>query len=253
MDSIKVVLVDDHAVVREGTRKLLEQEPDLEVVGEAANGTEAVSVVSAVQPDIVLMDAVMPGLSGVEATRRIKKSNPTTAIVVLSAYADDRYVLGFLEAGAAGYLLKSAHGTEIIHAIRAIQAGEAVLAPAVTARLLARAHRSPSGASPASSEEHLTERELAVLGLAARGLGNKEIAVSLVLGLPTVKAHLVNIFNKMGVGSRTEAVLQALRRGWIYIEDVAPETAADGTVEPLPEAMETERPLEAPPMPPDTM
>ena len=219
METIRVVLADDHAVLREGMRRLLEQEPDFKVVGEAANGAEAVAVVEATQPDVVLMDVVMPGLSGIEATKQIKKSNPTTAVLILSAYDDDRYVLGLLEAGVAGYLLKCSRGEEVVQAIRAIRTGDAVLHPAVTARLLARV----SPASPPASlpnSEHVTERELAVLKLAAGGLGNKEIASALGLSLPTVKAHFVNIFNKMSVGSRTEAVLHALRKGWISMEDV---------------------------------
>lgn len=226
METITVVLVDDHGVLREGMRRLLEQEPDLAVVGEASNGAEAVEVVRALSPDLVVMDVVMPGISGVEATRLIKKSNPTTAVLILSAYDDDRYVLGLLEAGVAGYLLKSARGQELVQAIRAIRTGDAVLHPSVTARLLARAFHSPHHASSSANGEELTERELEVLRLAASGLGNKEIAERLALSLPTVKAHLVNVFNKMSVGSRTEAVLQALRRGWLHIEDVIPEAAA---------------------------
>lgn len=228
MGPIRVVLVDDHAVLREGTRKLLEEESDLRVVGEATNGLEAVAVVKALDPDVVLMDVVMPGLSGIEATRQIKKSNPTAAVLVLSAYDDDRYVLGLLEAGAAGYVLKCARGQEVVQAIRAVQSGEAVLHPTVTARLLARASR-PSARAPSSPDgDNLTERELAVLRLAANGLANKEIATELALSLPTVKAHLVNIFNKMGVGSRTEAALQALRRGLIHIDELASEAPCGG-------------------------
>lgn len=219
MKTIKVILVDDHPVLREGMRNLLGQEPDIEVVGEAGNGVEALAVVRSVRPDVVLMDVVMPRLTGIEATRQIKQSNPTTAVLILSAYDDDHYVLGLLEAGAAGYLLKSATGHEVIQAIRSVFAGEAVLHPAVAARLLARASHSPSRAPYRNGGDLLTEREMEVLQLAARGKSNKEIAHALSLSVPTIKAHLVNIFNKMNVGSRTEAVLQALHRGWIHIED----------------------------------
>jgi len=229
---IRIVLADDHALLREGMRRLLEQEPDLQVVGEAANGAEAVAMVKALAPDVVLMDVVMPELTGIEATKQIKKSNPATAVIILSAYDDDRYVLGLLEAGVAGYLLKSSHGQEVIQAIRAIHAGDAVLHPAVTARLLIRASRSPGPPLSSASGERPTDRELAVLGLAANGLSNKEIAAELALSLPTVKAHLVNIFNKTGVGSRTEAVLQALQRGWIHIEDVTLNGSSIGAEEP---------------------
>jgi DNA-binding NarL/FixJ family response regulator len=231
METIRVVLVDDHALLREGTRKLLEGEPDFKVVGEAANGLDGVKVVRAEKPDVVLMDVVMPGLAGLEATRQIKQSNPAVAIIILSAYDDDRYVLSLLEAGIAGYLLKSAGGHELIQAIRAIKAGEAVLHPRVTAKLLARASRSSTHASSSSGGDRPSERELEVLRLAANGMGNKEIAAELALSVATVKAHLVNVFNKMGVGSRTEAVLQGLRYGWIRMEDMAYEAPAPNGAE----------------------
>jgi DNA-binding NarL/FixJ family response regulator len=231
MKPMTVLLVDDHGVLREGMRNLLEQEPDMKVVGEAGNGLEAVAAAKELKPDVVLMDVVMPRLSGIEATKQIKKANPSTAALILSAYDDDRYILGLLEAGAAGYLLKSASGQEVIHALRAVHAGESVLHPSVTARLLARAARSPSRAISPRTGEMLTERELEVLRLAARGKANKEIANDLALSLPTVKAHLANLFNKMGVASRTEAVLQAVCRGWIQVEDAAPEDEA-GALEP---------------------
>jgi NarL family two-component system response regulator LiaR len=232
LEVIKVLLVDDHGVLREGMRNLLEQQRDIEVVGEAGNGLEAVAVAKAVKPDVVLMDVVMPRLGGIEATKQIKRANPNTATLILSAYDDDRYVLGLLEAGAAGYLLKSASGQEVIHAIRAVHAGESVLHPAVTARLLARAARSPGRAISPRTGELLTERELDVLRLAAKGKSNKEIAKDLALSLPTVKAHLANMFNKMGAASRTEAVLQAVRQGWIQVEGGAPEAAPWPPVEP---------------------
>ncbi len=239
---IRIALADDHALLREGMRRLLEQEPDLQVVGEAANGAEAVAMVKALAPDVVLMDVVMPELTGIEATKQIKKSNPATAVIILSAYDDDRYVLGLLEAGVAGYLLKYSHGQEVIQAIRAIHAGDAVLHPAVTAKLLIMASRSPGPALSSASGERPTDRELAVLGLAANGLSNKEIAAELDLSLPTVKAHLVNIFNKTGVGSRTEAVLQALQRGWIHIEDVSPNACSNGAQQPPAGLAETDPP-----------
>lgn len=219
MERIRVVVADDHLVLREGIRNLLEEQPDIEVVGEAANGLEAVAVVRATAPDVVLMDVVMPRLGGIEATKQIKKLNPATAVLILSGYDDDRYVLGLLEAGAAGYLLKSASGHEVSHAIRAVYAGESVLHPLVTRRLLARASRSTGRVAPTEDSEPLTQRELEVLQLAAKGHGNKQIASGLGLSVPTVKSHLVNIFNKLGVASRTEAVLYGLRRGWLDLQD----------------------------------
>ena len=221
-EATSIVIADDHAVFREGTRRLLDEEPDLTVVGEAATGLEAVAVVKALRPNLVVMDIVMPGLTGIEATREIKRSHPGTAVLILSAYDDERYVLGLLEAGAAGYLLKSAGGHELVQAIRAIAAGEAVLGPTVMSKLLARAYGSSGHAPSEPGGERLTEREMAVLRLAGAGRGNKEIASELALSLPTVKAHLVNIFNKMAVGSRTEAVLHAVRRGWIQVDEVTP-------------------------------
>ena len=222
-EKIRILLADDHAVLREGMRNLLAKEPDLEVVGEAGDGEEAVRLAEALRPDVALMDIVMPGVGGIEATRRIKVVSPSTAVLVLTAYEDDRYVFGLLEAGAAGFLLKSSRIAELVGAIRAVAAGEAVLLPAVTARLLARAARAGDGSVLAKGEEQLTERELEILRLAAKGMGNKEIARELALSVPTVKAHLVNVFNKMGVGSRTEAVLQAVRKGWVQLEPAGPE------------------------------
>lgn len=229
MPRIRVMLVDDHALFREGTRQLLCQEEDIDVVGEAGNGLEAIAVARATAPDIILMDIVMPRLNGVEATKQIKRTNPTTAVLVLSAYDDERYILGLLEAGAAGYLLKNVSGQELVQAIRAVYAGESVLHPAVTARLLAMAAHSKAGRGGiAERGAALTEREMGVLRLAAKGHSNKEIARELSLSLATVKAHLVSIFNKIGVGSRTEAVLEALRRGWVDVEDMPYETETAG-------------------------
>ena len=226
VERIRVVVADDHLVLREGIRNLLEEQPDIEVVGEAANGLEAVAVVRATEPDVVLMDVVMPRLGGIEATKQIKKLNPGTAVLILSGYDDDRYVLGLLEAGAAGYLLKSASGHEVSHAIRAVYAGESVLHPLVTRRLLARASRSTGRVAPTEDSEPLTQRELEVLQLAAKGHGNKQIASELGLSVPTVKSHLVNIFNKLGVASRTEAVLYGLRRGWLDLQEEVEEPSA---------------------------
>ena len=217
VEKITILLADDHAVLREGMRRLLEQHKDMVVLAEAADGEQAVKLVAEVSPNVVLMDIVMPGLNGVEATKLIKKQNPGTAVLILTAYEDERYILGLLEAGVAGYLLKSSTGEEIVKAIRAVHAGESVLHPSVMAKLLARAARSFTELTPQAGKSELTEREMSVLQLAARGMSNKEIAQQLNLAMPTIKAHLVNIFNKMGVASRTEAVLFALKKGWVRL------------------------------------
>ncbi len=239
---IRVVLVDDHGLFREGMCRLLAGEPDIDVVGEAANGAEAVAVVKAKAPDVVLMDIVMPRMNGVEATRQIKAVCPGTIVLILTGYDDDSYVLGLLQAGAAGYLLKQGSGQEIVQAIRTVFTGEAVLHPAITARLLARA-LAPGGRRPdvAGQDAVLTERELDVLRLAAGGLSNKEIALRLALSLPTIKAHFVNVFNKMGVGSRTEAALEAVRRGWIDVEVL--QHAGAGSAYESPDAPHSREPV----------
>jgi DNA-binding NarL/FixJ family response regulator len=214
---IRVLLADDHALVREGTRRLLETEKDVEVVAEAANGEEAVEATKRLHPDIAIMDIAMPGMGGIEATRAIKVSYPETAVLVLSAYDDEPYLMKLLEVGAAGFLLKNVHGKELISAIRAVSRGESVLQPSIAEKIMLR--MSSQTGTQQTTKDLLSERELEVLRLAARGLPNKEIARRLGLSIRTVHSHLANIFMKMHVGSRTEAVLQALRQGMISLQD----------------------------------
>lgn len=214
---IRVLLADDHALVREGTRRLLETEKDVEVVAEAANGEEAVEATKRLHPDIAIMDIAMPGMGGIEATRAIKISCPETAVLVLSAYDDEPYLMKLLEVGAAGFLLKNVHGKELISAIRAVSRGESVLQPSIAEKIMLR--MSSQTGTQQITKDLLSERELEVLRLAARGLPNKEIARRLGLSIRTVHSHLANIFMKMHVGSRTEAVLQALRQGMISLQD----------------------------------
>lgn len=214
---IRVLLADDHALVREGTRRLLETESDVEVVAEAASGEEAVDAVKRLRPNIAIMDIAMPGMGGIEATRAIKNSCPETAVLVLSAYDDEPYLMALLEAGAAGFLLKNVHGQELINAIRAVSRGESVLQPSLAEKIMRRL--SVGTDSVQRSTDLLSEREFDVLRLAARGLPNKEIARRLGLSIRTVHSHLANIFMKMQVGSRTEAVLLALRQGMITLQD----------------------------------
>ena len=218
--NIRVLLVDDHAVLREGMRNLLEGEKDLEVVGEASDGEEAVKLASELKPDVVIMDIVMPKLSGIQATRLIKQASPSTAILILTAYNDIRYIIGLLEAGACGYLLKSARSNEIAGAIRAVRSGESVLDAAVTRKLLQRLVGRARETGEGQAGGQLTPREIEVLRLAAKGMSNKDIADELFLGLRTVKAHLTNIFNKMGCGCRTDAIIRGLREGYITLDDV---------------------------------
>ena len=214
---IRVLLADDHALVREGTRRLLETENDVEVVAEAASGEEAVEATKRLHPDIAIMDIAMPGMGGIEATRTIKVSCPETAVLVLSAYDDEPYLMKLLEVGAAGFLLKSVHGRELISAIRAVSRGESVLQPSIAEKIMLR--MSSQTEAQQSMTDLLSEREFEVLRLAARGLPNKEIARRLGLSIRTVHSHLANIFMKMQVGSRTEAVLLALRQGMISLQD----------------------------------
>lgn len=215
---IRVLLADDHALVREGTRRLLEAESDVEVVAEAANGEEAIEAAHRLRPNLAIVDIAMPGIGGIEATRAIKADCPETAVLILSAYDDEPYLIALLEAGAAGFLLKNVHGQELINAVRAVARGEAVLQPSLAEKVMRRLSERPQAPSRRAAEL-LSEREFDVLKLAARGLPNKEIARRMGLSIRTIHSHLANIFTKMQVGSRTEAVLLALRQGMISLQD----------------------------------
>jgi NarL family two-component system response regulator LiaR len=227
MTKIRVLIADDHAVLREGMRNLLEREKDLEVVDEADDGEEAVRLASELKPDVVLMDIVMPKLSGIEATKRIKQTSPITNVLILTAYSDIRYILGLLEAGACGYLLKSARSVEIVGAIRAVRSGDSVLDPMVTRKLLQRVVDLTGQSGEGERGEQLSQREIEILRLAARGMSNKDIANALFLSVRTVKAHLTNIFNKLGCGCRTDAIIKGLKGGYITLEDVPSEVGMD--------------------------
>ena len=220
MAKIRILLADDHVVVREGTRQLLEREPDLEVIGGAGDGEETVALTTELKPDVIIMDIAMPKLSGIEATKKIKSFLPSVAVLILTAYDYDEYIFALMEAGAAGYLLKSVSGDELIDAIRAVYAGEPVLHPVVIRKIID--HLRPHEAKPGEGRplELLSEREMEVLRLAAKGMGNKDIAGELFISVRTVQAHLRSIFNKLGVGSRSEAVIYALKRGWFTLDDL---------------------------------
>lgn len=206
-------------MVREGTREILEGQADLTVVGEAGDGEEAVRLTERLHPDVIIMDIGMPVMNGIEATRVIKERMPEATVMILTAYDDDQYVFALLEAGAAGYLLKNARGSELIQAVRDVYAGESVLAPAVARKVVQRLSGHRSKESSGGLGEMLSERELEVLRLAGRGYSNKVIAKELVISPRTVQAHMANIFSKLQVGSRTEAVLHAVRLGWLTLED----------------------------------
>jgi two-component system, NarL family, response regulator LiaR len=216
-DKLTVLIADDHPLVREALHQALDGEEDMEVVAEAGDGEEAVKLASELRPDVAVMDIVMPGLNGIEATRKIKEIAPDIAILILTAYDDDEYVLGLLDAGAAGYLLKSARGRDLAGAIRAIKSGESVLHPKIIAKLLKRATIAPVGERKASGM--LSERESQILKLVTSGMNNKEIAEKLFLSQRTIKAHLTNIFNKLNVASRSEAIVKGLQWGLVTLED----------------------------------
>lgn len=221
MEKIRILIADDHALVREGTRQRLEREEDFEVVGEAADGEEAVRLTKQLKPNVAIIDIAMPNLNGIEATKRIKESQPSTAVLVLSAYDNDQYIYAVLEAGASGYLLKNVRGHQLVDAIRDVRAGEVVLDPHVARKVVQWFSSLSRGERVEGLPEHFSERELEVLKLAAKGMSNKEIAAELSLSVRTVQSHLGNIFDKLGVSSRTEAVLRALKEGWISLEHVS--------------------------------
>lgn len=220
MEKIRILIADDHAVVREGTRRILEQEPGLEVIAEAADGEEAIQLATEYKPDVAIIDISMPKVDGIEATRQIKARFPGVTVLILSAYDDDQFIFNLLEAGAAGYLLKNVRGRELIDAVRAVHSGESVLHPSIARKVLNRFVAVPGKPREREPLEELSARERDILRLATRGLSNREIADELSLSIRTVQGHLTHIFNKMQVGSRTEAVVRGLKEGWITLEDV---------------------------------
>ena len=207
---IRVLIVDDHAVVREGLLTFLELQDDIEVVGEAADGQEALERAAELAPDVILMDLVMPRLDGVGAMRELRATAPSSRVIVLTSFLEDERLLPAIQAGAAGYLLKNAEPAELIRAIRAARRGEAVIDPTAAARLV---HALSGGARTAAEAERLTAREREVLRLIAAGQSNKRIARTLGISEKTVKTHVGHVLAKLGVTDRTQAAVLALRDG----------------------------------------
>jgi DNA-binding NarL/FixJ family response regulator len=219
-ESIRVLIADDHPLVRQAIRSELESQGDIKLVGEASDGEEAVALASRLLPDLVIMDISMPKLNGIEATRAIKAKLPGVKVLVLTVHSDTEHILGILEAGAAGYLTKSVFGEEVVTAIRAVMSGENVLSSPLLHQILANAYQ--SGAKPLELKggESLNPREIEILRLLARGMSNRDIASHLNLSLQTIKGYSVTIFSKLQVGSRTEAVIKGLRSRIIPLGDL---------------------------------
>ena len=214
MEAIRIFIADDHTVVRDGLTTMLERQGDFTVVGEAKNGLEAVELARSVEPDVILMDLRMPGLDGVEAMRRIRSENPSVSFIVLTTFDTDELIFDAIEAGAKGYLLKDTSRDELFRAIRAVHRGESLIEPGVATKVLDRFAELSRQATP---EALLSDRELDVLRLMAKGGANKTIAESLSISESTVKTHVANIFQKLDVSGRTDAVTQAIRKGVIKV------------------------------------
>ena len=217
MEPVKVLIVDDHTVVRDGLTAVLGRQRDFTVVGEASNGLQAVEWAREVQPDVILMDLRMPELDGVEAMRRIRAENPEVKFIVLTTYDSDEYIFDAIEAGAKGYLLKDASREELFQAVLAVHRGESLIQPGVAAKVLDRFAQLTRQSAQATTFALLSEREVEVLRLMAGGAANKQIASELSISESTVKTHVANIFQKLDVNHRTEAVTQALQRGIIKL------------------------------------
>jgi two-component system, NarL family, response regulator LiaR len=218
LDKIKVLIADDHPPFTEGLTVLFEREPDLEVVATPTDSEKAIKLARELQPEVVILDVAMPGLNGIEAAREIKAACPETAILMLSAYGYEPYLIASLQAGVSGYMLKTSPVAELIRAIRSVHDGQAVFDFEAVRKVLRGLITSPDGEH--GKVHGLHTRELEVLRLAAKGISNKDIALKMGIGNRTVQTHLLRIFSKMGVNSRTEAVFHALKRGWLTLDDL---------------------------------
>jgi two-component system, NarL family, response regulator NreC len=218
-DEIRLLLADDHAVVRSGLRLLLDSQPDMRIVGEAENGRETVRLVSELEPDVVLMDIEMPDMNGIEATRQIKETTAKTAVLALTMYEDDQYFFEMLRAGAAGYVPKRAAPDELVTAIRAVSRGEVFLYPSLAGRLVQDYFQRVDTGEQSTMTDDLTPREQEVLTLIAEGLSNGEIARDLVISVKTVDRHRENIMRKLNLHNRVDLVKYALRKGLIDLDE----------------------------------
>ena len=219
MAKIKILLADDHIVVRQGIREIIQHESDMEVVGEAGDGEEAVKQCIKLHPDVVVMDIVMPNVDGIEATKQIKTKYPDIAVLILTAYDDDQYVFALLEAKVAGYLLKTVSGQELISTIRSVCSGESALQASIAKKVIDRYNAAMRPGSRGLGDT-LTKKEMDVLRLVAKGITNKQIAEELDLKVQTVRSRIKKIFKKLNVATRTEAAMYAMQKGWISLHDV---------------------------------
>jgi two-component system, NarL family, response regulator LiaR len=216
----RIIIADDHPLQRQALRNVLEKEPDFDLIAEASNGEEAVKLATKLIPDVVVMDISMPVLNGLEATKQIKDKFPDINILVLTVHSDSEHILSILEAGASGYLTKSAYDSEIIHSIRALVVGETVLSPIISRQILKYAFYHIQKPAELGSGDHLTSKELQVLKLAAKGISNKDIASTLGYNLRSVKGYLSDIFLKINAKSRTQAVIMGLQKGILSRDDI---------------------------------
>ena len=222
-ESLRILIADDHAVVRRGLRTMISTEPGMAIVGEATDGVEAVQKARSLRPDVILMDMVMPRQNGLDAIREIKQESPTARILVLTSFAEDDKVFPAIKAGATGYLLKDSSPEELIRAIRDVARGVPSLHPTVARKLMSEVNR-PPGRSPTQDglQETLTEREVDVLTLVTQGLSNREIADRLVISEWTTRTHVRNILSKLHLANRTQAALYALQEGLVDLEQLPP-------------------------------
>jgi two-component system, NarL family, response regulator LiaR len=217
---IKIVLVDDHPLLRQALRQTLEKQADFEVIAEAIDGEEAIELAAKMIPDVVIMDISMTKINGIKATRTIKENNPQIAILALTVHNDNEHVLGILEAGANGYLIKTVSGSEVVNAVRALVSGETVLSPSISQRIFRYAFQNITSPVSSNTGDKLSPRELDILRLVAKGVSNKDIALRLGLSLNSIKSYLSTVFSKLNVSSRTEAVFVCLQAGILTQNDI---------------------------------